>query len=112
MDDIKLYFGSTFYKVPVAGVEYDHIMSDAWVANAETQYNAMMTRLAEVSVSGVPFFISTDQHGGTLTQHRWLASINPGIKSINLGDTVGDSFNMNRIKFTILFTQFATNTSL
>lgn len=85
-EEIKLYFGSTYYNVPMSSAYLKHTMTDTWVANAKTQYNAMKSVISEISVDGIPFFISTDQHGGGLQGHRWLAGFDPTIKSINLGD--------------------------
>ena len=69
----------------------------AWETNAETAYNNLLTAYKEIPNSGIPFFISTDQHGRGLEQHRWLnnfdADINGmGVMSLNLGDTVTDVF--------------------
>ena len=70
----------------------------AWETNAETAYNNLLTAYKEIPNSGIPFFISTDQHGRGLEQHRWLnnfdADINGmGVMSLNLGDTVTDVFS-------------------
>lgn len=94
---VRLFFGSKSVSVPTEAIVHEHTMTEAWIANAETQYNAMSAVLDEISVSGIPFFISTDQHGRTLTQHCWLANTDPTIKSINLGDTAGDYFNHNTL---------------
>lgn len=69
----------------------------AWEANAETAYNNLLAAYKAIPNSGIPFFISTDQHGRGLEQHRWLnnfdAEINGmGVMSLNLGDTVTDVF--------------------
>lgn len=96
-NNVRLFFGSKSVSVPTEAIVHEHTMTEAWIANAETQYNAMSAVLDEISVSGIPFFISTDQHGRTLTQHCWLANTDPTIKSINLGDTAGDYFNHNTL---------------
>lgn len=69
----------------------------AWEANAETAYNNLLTAYKEIPNSGIPFFISTDQHGRGLEQHRWLNNIDAdingmGVMNLNLGDTVTDVF--------------------
>ena len=42
----------------------------AWEANAETAYQNLLNAYKEIPNSGIPFFISTDQHGRGLEQHR------------------------------------------
>ena len=97
-NNVTLFFGSRSVSVPTESVIHEHTMTENWVHNAEIQYNAMMEVMKEISVSGVPFFLSTDQHGGTLTQHCWMANTDPTIKNISLGDTVGDCFNLDGIQ--------------
>jgi hypothetical protein len=92
--NVKLFFGSRSVSVPTEAVVHEHTMTEAWVNNAQTQYNAMMAVMTEISISGVPFFLSTDQHARTLTQHCWMANTDSSIKSISLGDTVGDCFSV------------------
>lgn len=91
-NQVNLYMGSTAYSVPVAGQTFDHGMSDAWVANATTQYNAMMGALSDISYSGVPFFVTTDQHGKGTGGNQWLANTDVSVKNVSLGDWCGDIF--------------------
>lgn len=62
----------------------------------ETAYANMLTAYNENPNSCIPFFISTDQHGRGLYQHRWVNNIDTdgmNMANINLGDTVVDSFS-------------------
>lgn len=69
----------------------------AWETNAAASYANLLAAYKEIPNSGIPFFISTDQHGRGLEQHRWLNNHDAGINgmnvmSLNLGDTVTDIF--------------------
>lgn len=78
-----------------AALSYDGLTS-GWVTNATAAYNAMKARYKEFANGAIPFFISTDQHGNGVEQHRWANNIDAdGINfaNINLGDTVVDYFN-------------------
>ena len=68
----KFYVGGTAYDVSISGQTFDHGMPDAWVANATTQYNALVAAMKEVSLSGIPFFITTDHHGDGTYGQQWL----------------------------------------
>ena len=75
-------------------------LTNAWVTNATTAYNSMKTSYVSLANEAVPFFISTDQHGRGLEQHRWANNTDgDGISfaNINLGDTVTDSFNFTQV---------------
>lgn len=91
-DSVKMYVGNTAYDVQIAGQTYDHGMSDAWVANATTQYEAMQAALKDISCSGIPFFIATDQHGDGTYGQQWVANTDPSVRNINLGDYSPDIF--------------------
>lgn len=70
----------------------------AWETNAETAYNNLLTAYKEIPNSGIPIFISTDQHGRGVEVNRWLnnydATVNGmDVMNLNLGDTVLDVFN-------------------
>ncbi len=70
----------------------------AWEANAETAYNNMLEAYKKVPNSGIPFFISTDQHGRGVEVNRWLNNHDKdvngmGVMNLNLGDTVTDVFS-------------------
>lgn len=76
-------------------------LSDAWVTNATTAYNSLKTKYKELANKAIPFFISTDQHGRRLEQHRWVNNIDcDGIEmaNINLGDTVQNTFSASYLK--------------
>ena len=73
---------------------------DAWEANAETAYQALLTAYKESPNKGIPFFISTDQHSRGVEVNRWLNNRDvDGINmlNINLGDTVYDYFNLTEL---------------
>ena len=91
-DTKKFYVDGTAYDVQISGQTFDHGMSDAWVANAATQYNAMLSALKEVSISGIPFFIATDHHGKGTFGQQWMANIDHAVRNINLGDYSPDTF--------------------
>lgn len=88
----KFYVGGNAYDVSISGQTFDHGMPDAWVANATTQYNALVAAMKEVSLSGIPFFITTDHHGDGTYGQQWLANTDPNIRNINLGDYSPDIF--------------------
>lgn len=90
--NIDLYMGNTKYKVPTKAQSFKHGMSDAWVTNAATQYNAMMAVLSDISCSGIPFFVTTDHHGHGTYGQQWMANTDPTIRNINLGDYSADIF--------------------
>lgn len=74
----------------------------AWETNAETAYASLLAAYKAVPNSGIPFFISTDQHGSGVEQHRWLNNHDSdangmGVMSLNLGDTVTDYFNAKQL---------------
>ena len=63
---------------------------------AQTAYSNMLEEYKKAPNSTIPFFISTDQHGRGLQQHRWVNNIDTdgvNMANINLGDTVMDSFS-------------------
>lgn len=70
--------------------------SEAWETNAETTYQNLLTAYKNVPNSSIPFFVSTDQHGRGMEQHRWLNNRDSdglNIININLGDSVMDVYN-------------------
>lgn len=74
----------------------------AWEAYAETAYANLLAAYKEVPNSGIPFFISTDQHGRGVEVNRWLnnydANINGmGVMNLNLGDAVVDIFGEHEL---------------
>lgn len=74
----------------------------AWEANAEAAYANLLNAYKEIPNSGIPFFISTDQHGRGVEVNRWLnnhdASVNGmEVMNLNLGDTVLDYFNESEL---------------
>lgn len=75
---------------------------DAWEANAAAAYANLLTAYREIPNSGIPFFISTDQHGRGVEVNRWLnnqdaAANGMEVMNLNLGDTVTDVFNENEL---------------
>ena len=67
----------------------------AWEANAETAYNNLLNAYKAIPSSGIPFFISTDQHGRGVEVNRWMNNTDVDgmdVLNINLGDTVIDTF--------------------
>ena len=71
-------------------------LPDAWITNATAAYTAMLNRYKELANGAIPFFISTDQHGNGVEQHRWVNNVDKdgmNLANINLGDTVVDYFN-------------------
>ena len=76
-------------------------LSDAWITNAQAAYNAMLAEYKTKPNVSIPFFISTDQHGSGLQQHRFVNNIDKdgmNVISINLGDTVQDVYGENTIQ--------------
>lgn len=70
----------------------------AWETNAETAYQNLLNAYKEIPNSGIPFFISTDQHGRGVEVNRWLNNHDKSVNgmevmNLNLGDTVTDVFN-------------------
>lgn len=70
----------------------------AWETNAATAYTNLLEAYKEIPNSGIPFFLTTDQHGMGVEANRWLnnndANANGmGVINLNLGDTVSDYFN-------------------
>lgn len=71
-------------------------LSNAWIANAQSAYASMLAKYKTLANGAIPFFLSTDQHGRGVEQHRWANNADAdGIEfaNINLGDTVTDYFN-------------------
>ena len=76
-------------------------LTDAWITNGTTQYNAMKARYKELANRAIPFFISTDQHSSGLEAHRWVNNIDRDgldMANINLGDTVLDTFSASALE--------------
>lgn len=75
--------------------------SSAWETYANQAYNLMLDAYRTKPNVCVPFFISTDQHGSGLQQHRFVNNIDKdgmNIISINLGDTVQDVYGETTIQ--------------
>lgn len=78
-----------------ATLSYNNL-TQAWLTNASSAYALMKASYKSLANKGIPFFISTDQHGSGLEQHRWANNIDSDgvdFANINLGDTVDDYFN-------------------
>lgn len=96
-DSVRVYMGGTAYDLQKTGQTFDHGMTDAWVVNAQTQYDAMIAALQEISCSGVPFFVCTDQHGRGAYAQQWMANTDESVRNINLGDYCDDIFGPVRM---------------
>lgn len=74
-----------------------------WETYANTAYQNLLTAYKAIPNSGIPFFVTTDQHGRGVEANRWLNNTDVdgmNILNINLGDTVIDTFGteaMNNI---------------
>ena len=82
---------------PIGSILAYNNITDAWVTNATTAYNNLLSAYREKPNVSIPFFISTDQHGqGTnLEQHRWMNNKDVdglNLANINLGDTAYDYY--------------------
>lgn len=76
---------------------------ETWEANGVVAYNNLCTAYKITNNTGIPFFISTDQHSGGVEQHRWLNNLDSdangmNVISINLGDTVLNTFSIAQLK--------------
>lgn len=83
-----------------ATLAYDGL-SDAWITNATAAYTAMLASYKTLANEAIPIFISTDQHGKGVEQHRWANNIDKdgvNFANINLGDTVTDYFNYSQLE--------------
>jgi hypothetical protein len=68
-----------------------------WETYANTAYQNLLTAYKAVPNSGIPFFISTDQHGRGVEVNRWMNNADVDgmdVLNINLGDTVIDTFGI------------------
>lgn len=68
----------------------------AWLTNANAAYAALLAKYKALANGAIPFFVSTDQHGRGVEQHRWANNADADgmeFANINLGDTVQDYFN-------------------
>lgn len=66
-------------------------LTEKWQLKATTAYNLLLEEYKKVPNSGIPFFISTDQHGAGMEQHRFVHNMDKdgmNLLSFNLGDTV------------------------
>lgn len=66
-------------------------ITEKWQLKATTAYNLLLDEYKKVPNSGIPFFISTDQHGAGMEQHRFVHNMDKdgmNLLSLNLGDTV------------------------
>lgn len=73
-----------------------------WETYAETAYANLLAAYKAIPNSGIPFFVSTDQHGRGVEVNRWLnnhdAAVNGmEVMNLNLGDTVLDIFNESEL---------------
>ena len=73
----------------------------AWETNANTAYQNLLTAYKEIPNYGVPFFISTDQHGRGMEQHRWMNNADVDgmeVINLNLGDSTQDVYGTEVIR--------------
>ncbi len=73
----------------------------AWEANANTAYGNLLNAYKAIPNYGIPFFISTDQHGRGMEQHRWMNNADVDsmeVISINLGDSTQDVFGTDAVQ--------------
>ena len=85
---------------------------EAWETNAETAYQNLLTAYKEIPNSGIPFFISTDQHGRGVEQHRWFNNRDTDgmhALNINLGDTVINKFRLAELDPILARTKLVKN---
>ena len=78
---------------------------EAWETNAATAYGNLLEAYKAIPNSGIPFFISTDQHGRGVEVNRWLNNYDAAVNgmevmNLNLGDTVTDIFNATELSGT------------
>lgn len=82
------------------GATLSYNLTNAWTTNANTAYISFLTRYKQLANKAVPFFISTDQHGAGVEQHRWANNVDAdgvNFANMNLGDTVTDYFNYSQL---------------
>lgn len=97
MSDVFFYSDGTRYRFNVDSADFDNNMSASWKSYAATQY-ANLVSAFNASNRAIPFFISTDQHGGNKNNadgNRWLAGNDSEIgfvRNFNLGD-LGDKYS-------------------
>lgn len=74
----------------------------AWETNANIAYQNLLTAYKAIPNYGIAFFISADQHGRGMEQHRWMNNADVDgmeVVSINLGDSTADVFGTGDIQF-------------
>ena len=75
--------------------------STTWEENGTIAYNMLLEKYKTMPNVGVPFFISTDQHGRGVEVNRWCNNIDVdgiNIANLNLGDTVTDVYNITQLE--------------
>lgn len=85
---------------------------ESWEANGVTAYQHLLAAYRQVPQSGIPFFITADQHGTGVEAHRWLNNLDVdgmNVLSINLGDTVTDTFNYAQLDSVLARTKQVKN---
>ena len=84
----------------------------AWETNANTAYQNLLTAYKEIPNYGVPFFISTDQHGRGMEQHRWMNNADVDgmeVINMNLGDSTQDVYGTEAIQSFLSRTRMLKN---
>ena len=75
--------------------------SSSWETQAKAAYAMLLAEYRTKPHVSIPFFISTDQHGSGLQQHRFVNNIDKdgmNLININLGDTVQDVYGETTIQ--------------
>lgn len=87
-------------------------LSNAWIANAQSAYASMLEKYKTLANGAIPFFISTDQHGRGVEQHRWANNVDSdgvNFANLNLGDTVQDYYNYTELNSMLARTKQVKN---
>lgn len=84
----------------------------AWETNANIAYQNLLTAYKAIPNYGIPFFISTDQHGRGMEQHRWMNNADVDgmeVINMNLGDSVSDTFGTDVVQNLLSRTKMLKN---
>lgn len=76
-------------------------LTDNWITNATTAYEAMKAQYDIDPTRSIPIFATADQHDAGLQCHRYMNNIDNegvGFVSVNLGDTDNDTYGETAMK--------------
>lgn len=76
-------------------------LTDNWIANATTAYEAMKAQYDLDPTRSIPIFATADQHDAGLQCHRYMNNIDHegvGFVSVNLGDTDNATYGETAMK--------------